>query len=134
MSKIMKKVLFFVLLCLFAFTACEQKKSYENERDYQIDEIKPEEEINYCEVSVKIIRVYFGEVENFKITYEGGYGLYEGTYLVPQGTHFSVKWDFRDDSGRIESYKETFEVATAKTLKVEIRVDEANIVSEFMKE
>ena len=128
----MRKVLFFTLLCLFAFTACEQKDPYEDKEDDKIEDIKPEEEINYCEVSVKIIRGYsYGEVENFKITYEGGYGLYEGTYLVPQGTHFSVKWDFRYDSGRIESYQETFEVATAKTLKVEIRDDEAKIVSEF---
>ena len=77
------------------------------------------------------IPVTIGKVKNFKITYEGGYGLYEGTYLVPQGTSFSVKWDFRYDSGRIESHQETFEVASAKTLKVEISADEAKIVNEF---
>ena len=127
----MRKVLFFTLLCLFAFTACEQKDPYKDKEDDKIEDSKPEEEVHYCEVSVKFVDHWDGEVENFKITYEGGYGLYEGTYLVPQGTSFSVKWDFRYGSERIESHQETFEVASAKTLKVEIRADEAKIVNEF---
>ena len=128
----MKKFLFFTLLCLFAFTACEQKDPYKDKEDDKIEDIKPEEEVNYCEVSVKFVDDWDGEVENFKITYEGGYGLYEGTYLVPQGTRFFVEWDWHDTYyERIESHQESFEVASAKTLKVRISDDEAEIVDEF---
>ena len=132
----MKKVLFWVLACLFtfAFVACERtvnpydedpykdpyEDSYNDDKDKDdIDPIEEKEVVNYCEVTVDITSSY----KDFKITYEGGYGLYEGTYLVPQGTSFSVKWTYKD-----KSYQETFEVCTAKSLYVRIYENEAKVI------
>lgn len=127
----MKKILFWALLCLFTFvitfTSCERNNPYQDDK---IEDIKSDEEVNYCEVFVKIDDYYY--TDDFKITYEGGYGLYEGSYLVPQGTSFKVQWNMKYESkDPWLPCKATFDVGSAKTLKVLISGEKAKIVNEF---
>ena len=124
----MKKVLFLALICLFAFTACE-RSNYPPEEE----KIEPEKEIVYCEVEVQI-KTYDWTINknNFKITYDGGYGLYEGVYSIPQETTFEIYWEckYKEYDPWLPRRK-TFNVASAKKLKVLIYDDEAKIVNEF---
>lgn len=133
----MKKILFWVLACLFtfAFAACERTVNPYDEDPYKdpyedsytdeskdkddIDPIEEKEEVNYCEV---IIETYGATLK--EVTYEGGYGYYTGAYLVPHGTSIKISWVY---SG--ESYQATFEVGTAKALRVCINGKETNVVN-----
>ena len=131
----MRKILFCVLVCLFvfAFSSCERNIYHEDEK---IESVNPKDEINYCEVTVAI--GYFGtnnfssedypsvNYKDFKITYEGGYGIYPGVYLVPQGTSFKVQWRY-DGS----MYQKTFDVASAKTLNIKISRSNAFVFVSF---
>ena len=121
----MKKILFWALVCLFtfAFTSCERNDPYTEftNEDEKIESVNPKDEINYCEVTVEFKSYYPSSTnEDFKITYEGGYGIYPGVYLVPQGTSFKVQW-----RNRGSMYQKTFDVNSAKKLFVTINEDEA---------
>lgn len=135
----MKKILFWVLACLFtfAFAACERTVNPYDEDPYKdpyedsytdeskdkddIDPIEEKEEVNYCEVIIETNYVTIKEV-----TYEGGYGYYKGAYLVPHGTSIKISWMY---SG--ETYQATFEVGTAKALRVYISSDNAQVLNLF---
>ena len=133
----MKKILFWALVCLFtfAFTSCERNNPYAefSDEDEKIESVNPKDEINYCEVGVAFgspnADAFYpydypsNSYKDFKITYEGGYGIYPGAYLVPQGTSFKVQWRYNGSM-----CQKTFDVASAKVLNIAIEYDEATII------
>ena len=101
----MKKLFLLPLLAIaMLFASCEQNvispEEYENEK---LEDIIPEEdnkkeddankeEIDYCEVVVKINDINDFYYYDMKIIYEGGSGSGEGTYFIPMGTTFYITY------------------------------------------